>query len=204
LYEIIGRDPQLRGTVDSCRTVKEVQAIATSVGIDIQYPLRPKIRVGYYQKPKGLAQYSWERGLWTKQMLQDGVVTTSGYRRARADGQKVTSKTDPDYPTAKFDPTTSMVYLVSQLPDFKGEKSRLQHMATKMGCSVRYTPKAHPELAGRGIEYHWGCSKLVFQRLNDTDPKKLEANIRKAICSEGNDSPLNLGRARKFAKKARE
>jgi len=73
-----------------------------------------------------------------------------------------------------------------------------------MGCSVRYTPKAHPELAGRGTEYHWGYSKLVFQRLNDTDPKKLEANIRKAICSEGNDSPLNLGRARKFARKARE
>ena len=88
-------------------------------------------------------------------MLDDKEVTLNGFRRSRTSGKKV-KKSDPDYYAAKFDPNTSMTYLISQLPDFKNEQTRLQHMALKLGCSVRYTPKAHPELAGRGIEYHTG------------------------------------------------
>ena len=140
---------------------------------------------------------------WTKKMLDDKEVTLNGYRRSRTTGKKV-KKSDPDYFAAKFDPNTSMTYLISQLPDFQNEQTRLQHMALKLGCSVRYTPKAHPELAGRGIEYHWGYSKFYFQRINDTDSKKLDANVREAIRSEGTGAPLNLERARKFARKARE
>lgn len=135
-------------------------------------------------------------------MLADKEVKLNGYRRSRS-GRKVT-KRDVDYHDAEFDPTTSMTHLMSQLPDFKEEKTRLQHMAVKIGCSVRYTPKAHPELAGRGIEYHWGYSKLYFQRINDTDPKKLVSNVKKAIESDGIDAPLSLERARKFARRARQ
>ena len=130
----------------------------------------------------------------------------NGFRRSRTTGKKAKKRAIRTTMLQNLvQPNTSMAYLVSQLPDFKNEQTRLQHMALKLGCSVRCTPKAHhPELAGRGIEHHWGCSKFYFQRINDTDPKKLDANVREAIRSQGTDAPLNLERARKFARKARE
>ena len=86
-------------------------------------------------------------------MLEKKEVTLDGYRQSRSTGKKVTKK-DADYASAKFDPNTSMRYLLSQCTDFKNEITRLQHLAIGIGCKVRYTPKAHPELAGRGIEYY--------------------------------------------------
>jgi hypothetical protein len=66
------------------------------------------------------------------------------------------------------------------------------------------TPKAHRELAGRGIEYAWGYSKLIFRKDNDANAKNLRINILNAIKASTKYAPLNLIRIRKFARKARD
>jgi hypothetical protein len=63
------------------------------------------------------------------------------------------------------------------------------------------TPKCHPEIAGRGIEYAWGYSKLRFcNQFNDAKQKNLEDNVRMALTTD----VLTLQRIRKVARKARE
>ena len=63
------------------------------------------------------------------------------------------------------------------------------------------TPKGHPEITGRGIEYAWGYSKLRFWTdFNDAVTINLRTNV---IQSLGIDV-LTLNRVRKFARKAIE
>ena len=64
------------------------------------------------------------------------------------------------------------------------------------------TPKAHPELAGQGIEYSWGYEKLCFRRMNTARASKekaqaLEPNILAPTATEGVHVP-NIERVRKF------
>jgi hypothetical protein len=39
------------------------------------------------------------------------------------------------------------------------------------------SPKCHPELAGLGIEYCWGASKMAYRRDNDLNPKTFDARV---------------------------
>ncbi len=86
--------------------------------------------------------------------------------------------------------------------NFANEKFLLQHiLEDKLTCLCMLTPKCHPEIAGRGIEYAWGYSKLRFRNhFNDVKQKNLEANVRMALSRD----VLTLQRMRKFARKARE
>ena len=45
---------------------------------------------------------------------------------------------------------------------------------------------------------------MHFQRINNTDPKHLDNNVKASIKADGADSPLNIARARKFARRARQ
>jgi hypothetical protein len=49
------------------------------------------------------------------------------------------------------------------------------------GHILTMSPKCHPELAGHGIEYCWGASKLYFRRHNDLVPKNFFKNVLKSI-----------------------
>ncbi len=60
-------------------------------------------------------------------------------------------------------PTTSLKYKLSSCKDFEEEESILQSMGRKLGVLVDHTPKCHCELAGEGIEYAWGCSKIYYR-----------------------------------------
>jgi hypothetical protein len=63
------------------------------------------------------------------------------------------------------------------------------------------SPKCHPELAGLGIEYSWGKSKLEFRRrINDQVPAHLHYNIERSLGLE----VLPLERVRKFARRTRD
>jgi hypothetical protein len=64
--------------------------------------------------------------------------------------------------------------VVGECSDFQNETSQLQFIATELGVSVIMTPKSHAELAGQGIEYSWGYSKLKFRQ---DQAKKLVANV---------------------------
>ena len=81
------------------------------------------------------------------------------------------------------------------------EKSILEDVIEKRGHILLLTPKCHPEIAGLGIEYCWGKSKLDFRRsINDFTGKNLITNVLKSLSSEH----LPLNRVRKYARKTRE
>ena len=56
--------------------------------------------------------------------------------------------------------------------DFDEEETMLQSMGRKMGALIDRTPKCHPELAGEGIEYSWGCAKNYYRRLQLEEEKE--------------------------------
>ena len=60
------------------------------------------------------------------------------------------------------------------------------------------SPKAHPEVAGKGIAYSSGKAKRDFRRLNDCVAKRLHADVLAAI------EYVDIERVRCFAKKTRE
>ncbi|CAN0378133.1 unnamed protein product, partial [Ectocarpus sp. 13 AM-2016] len=92
--------------------------------------------------------------------------------------------------------------VLGECPDFKQEKSALQHVVESRGHILIMSPKCHPELAGVGIEYAWGKAKLeVRRKLNDENPKKLEENMLKALSTE---TILTLTRIRRFARRTRD
>ena len=88
------------------------------------------------------------------------------------------------------------------LPDLKNERIALQHTVEKRGYILVLWPKFHPEVAGVGIEYSWGMSKLKFRReINDEVPKNLHRNILASMCRE---TILTLSRIRRFARRTRD
>ena len=54
--------------------------------------------------------------------------------------------------------------IISVWPDFLSETNELEELGAKLRVTIVFTPKAHCELAGRGIEYCWGLAKLAFHR----------------------------------------
>ena len=77
----------------------------------------------------------------------------------------------------------------------------MKYIINLLDCSLRLTPKCHSEIAGVGIEYAWGYSKLRFRRdFNDVIAMNLKSNVLKSI----DRSVITIDRIRKFAHKARE
>ena len=62
------------------------------------------------------------------------------------------------------------------------------------------TPKKHPEIAGRGVEYGWGKSKYEFRHSNDYSPNSeaFEKRVRYSLLS------VTLARARKYLRRAND
>ena len=69
---------------------------------------------------------------------------------------------------------------------------------------VERTPKCHPEIAGEGIEYDWGCAKGVYRRLPISEKRskiKFRESVEKSMHST---EVLTIERRRLFSKRARE
>ena len=67
------------------------------------------------------------------------------------------------------------------------------------GHLFQKSPKGHPELAGVGVEYDWGKSKIYFRRnKKERKSKHLEALIRECV----SEDVLTLSFVRKAARKA--
>ena len=80
----------------------------------------------------------------------------------------------------------------------------LQHIGNELGINVDRTPKCHPEMAGEGIEYSWGCGKNHYRALPIADKKSKAnflANVRK--CTSRDDAHISLKGVRLFSKRAR-
>ena len=75
------------------------------------------------------------------------------------------------------------------------------YILESLGVKLRLTPKCHPEIAGRGVEYSWGYGKLRFRRdFNDAIAKNLKSNVMNSL----DRKVITVNRSRKFARKARE
>ena len=83
--------------------------------------------------------------------------------------------------------------------DFATEKTAFQELLISRGHIAEMSPKCHPELAGVGIEYSWGKSKMHFRRNTDHIGKNLHTNIINSMSS----SVLTLLRVRRYARRAR-
>ncbi len=102
----------------------------------------------------------------------------------------------------KRDKETSVREILKRCEDFQNETPQLEFIAQKyLGAFIRLTPKYHPKIVGRGIEYAWAYSKLRFHHvINNAVTSHLEENVKAALSRE----VLTINRIRKFARKARD
>ena len=70
-----------------------------------------------------------------------------------------------------------MQHILGQCRDFANKTSALQEKFRVLGHGLIMSPKGHPELAGKGIEFSWGISKKYFRSM----PKKTSAGIHQNI-----------------------
>ena len=151
-----------------------------------------KVIPGYINKPKGALQIAFERGFLDK----DGKLYNG--KKASLTGTK--SK-NPVTGVVEVDKETSILRLLHRCSDFKNEQTQMSYILNLLDVRLRLTPKCHPEIAGRGIEYAWGYSKLRFRRdFNDTVANHLKENVMKSL----DRSVITINRSRNFARKARE
>jgi hypothetical protein len=113
-----------------------------------------KIIKGWEGKPKGMLQILWERGFIDPAKKKEDY-TIHGKKDA----------------FGNVNPDTSLKRLMSLLTDFIQEETLLQYHGRLLGVKVERTPKYHPEIAGKGIEYIWGCAKGVYRRLPISEKK---------------------------------
>lgn len=92
-----------------------------------------------------------------------------------------------------------MRQVLSNCWDFATEKTAFQELLISRGHLPEMSPKCHPELAGVGIEYSWGKSKMHFRRNTDHVARHLHENIVASMSS----SVLTLVRVRRYARRAR-
>ena len=93
-----------------------------------------------------------------------------------------------------------MKKVLSKCPDFEAETCAFEEEVAERGHIPILSPKGHPELAGVGIEYCWGKSKLHFRRNNSIKSGSFSKRILDSICTK---NVLFLERIRKFARKSR-
>ena len=88
-------------------------------------------------------------------------------------------------------------------PDFISEETLLQFHGKKLGVTVDCTPKCHPELAGEGIEYAWGCAKNAYRCLPICQ-KHQKDRFQQSVQSCISQDTLTVMLIRKFSRRARQ
>ena len=108
---------------------------------------------------------------------------------------------DPLSPKLLID--TEARTIARNIPYFKDEPSEIEFTMKEYGVDIMFTPKAHYELAGRGIEYLWGVSKIRFRSensklTNDERVNNLKERVHKLLSS----IPINI--IQKYSRRVRE
>jgi hypothetical protein len=138
------------------------------------------IAPGYEGKQKGMKQILWERGFWKNGMH----MRFNDKTRAEKMNKGIV-----------IDETLDAETLLLSLPDFKHERTLLDEELARTGDMVLYSPKCHPEIAGVGIEYCIGYSKMNFRRkFNDTINAHLYENTIGSIFSVTNEKVWKFSR----------
>ena len=58
---------------------------------------------------------------------------------------------------------TSLKSMILCQPDFMNQQTMLQYYCNKLGIMSDQTPVVHCKIAGEGIEFDWGFSKLAYR-----------------------------------------
>ena len=103
----------------------------------------------------------------------------------------------------QIDKKYCLKYLMGLLPDFVNEKTLLHFHGEKLGCIIYNSPKCTPEIAGEGIEYDWGVSKLYY-KAQDIDRKRKRTKFEELVSEATGETVLSLDTVRSNAKRARE
>ena len=116
-----------------------------------------KIKEGYANKAKGVAQVLWESGLWDKKMKLKLNIDDSNY------------------------PDVSASTVLANCEDFREEVGAMEKLVCSHDHICLFSSKGHPEIAGAGIEYDWGVSKKMFRKHNDHKPKNCVRDIKLSL-----------------------
>ena len=165
----------------------ELQALCKNKNVPIEEEIAG-VEEGWVGKPKGMLQILWERGFIDPEKTNKADYTLSGKKDAY--GNIILQ--------------TSLKHLMSLQIDFIEEETLLQYHGRLLGIKIERTPKCHPEIAGEGVEYDWGCSKGCYRRLPMSDKRsknKFRESVRKCM---DRDEVLTIARRRLFSKRARE
>jgi hypothetical protein len=166
---------------------KDLQQAAQARGIHTFEEI-DQVKEGWLNKPKGLLQVCWERGLINPSIPNvDKAYTINGRKNS----------------LGIQDNSLSLKYLLGSCLDFEEEETMLQSMGRSLGVLIDRTPKCHPELAGEGIEYSWGCAKNFYRRL-PLDEKRRKEKFMGSVRRSMEREVLNQERVIKFSKRARE
>ena len=96
------------------------------------------VKGGYVDKPKGLLDVLFERGLLDPQLLQGGKA-----------GNPTQYTRDPQVIDGIPDESRSLVSMLARCADFQNEPTAMQELTEDLGHVQEKTPKKHPEIAGR-------------------------------------------------------
>ena len=144
-----------------------------------------KIRKGWVNKQKGSLQVLFERGWINPQFYMDytekGKMDEYGNR----------------------DETKSLKKLIEKQPDFLQQETLLQIHCRKLGVSSDRSPVAHPEIAGEGIEFNWGHSKLIY-RAKPLTEKRNKSQFHDLVKQVLSSDVLTLDVCRSNARRARQ
>ena len=140
---------------------------------------------GWVGKPKGSLQLLYERGWINPQCIHSYT------------------KKGPTDIYGMVQEELSLSCLLEKQPDFQEQETLLQYHARLLGCEVVRTPKCHPEIAGEGIEYDWGGSKLWYRSVS-LQSKKRKKDFLDLVDRSLSKEVLSLERTRSYCKRARD
>ena len=179
------KDLQAKGVSGKGRK-DELQILCKNQNVPIEEELEETVE-GWEGKPKGMLQILWERGFLDPAKKKEEYTV---------DGKKDLF--------GNVVANSSLKYLMGLLTDFIREETLLQYHGRLLGVKVERTPKCHPEIAGEGIEYDWGCGKGYYRRL-PLSAKKTKTKFRESVKkSLDTTEVLTIERRRLFSKRARE
>ena len=151
---------------------------------------------GYIDKPKGMQQYLWERGLYFETKMNPSCEHQGCLKKGQ--GCPMLTAVNPKKPDLhKRDHSYCMKTVLGNCRDFAMELSALEQKFIDRGHTLIMSPKGHPELAGKGIEFSWGVSKKYFRKINNCKGKDLHDNIYTSF------EVLDLPQARRNSRRTR-
>ena len=134
-----------KGMKDPKGSKQKLQKLCEKNGIAITKDVQ-HVKEGWVEKQKGSFQILFERG-WTDPNANPKDYTVLGHLNIYRNRCK----------------QKSLKKLLSLQPDFMRQETLLQTFIMKLGQKSDRTPIVHCEIAGEGIEFNWGHSKIIYR-----------------------------------------